>query len=883
MYASPRRRLLLTVLVLVGGMLLAMVAAWRLGSDRALDAESAALQRQLGLQALALEQRIDRYRTLPEVLALDPDLRAASRLRTLDAATREFLNLKLERANAVTRSSTLTLLDPRGVALAASNWRQPTSNVGEDYSYRPYVTQALRQGSGHFYGIGMTTGQPGYYLSQAMVEDDGAVIGIIVIKIELAALEQEWLQAPDLILASDAHGVVFLASRDAWRYRLLGPLGEQARREMDQTRQYSDQALLPLQREVIGEAGDGGLLVRTRSPALPGPVVWQHLALPQTGWQLHVLHDAGGVARAGRNAALGAATVWLALSFLVLFVQQRRRLAALRQRSRRELEVVLKQHADELRTAQDGIVQAAQLADTGLARSLKHLPQGVVIIDAELRIAAWNSRYIELFRFPPDLIQVGRPIEDVFRYNARRGLLGPGPVEEAIQRRLEYLRSGKPHMRESEKDDGTVLEIRGNPLPDGGFVTSYADITSYKTTARELRSLADTLEQRIVERTRDLEQARHEAVEANRYKTRFVAAAVHDLLQPLNAARMFLSALRGHLRDVQTREEADSVESALAAQDAILASLLDISRLESGTQQVRVGDFALDPLLDALAREFGILAEARGLALERVPTGAIVRTDEHLLRRILQNLLSNAVRYTPRGRILLGCRRAGNGVRIEILDTGPGIPPNRQREIFEEFRRLDDGGASERGAGLGLAIVERIARLLGHPIGLRSQPGRGSCFAVTVPRGDPTAIRQREPVAPPTVADSLDESPLLGSVVWCVDDDARVSDATRALLERWGCEVAFAGGPQEALATARPGHAPHLLLLDVRLGALHGPDVQARLQEHWQRSVPTILVTAEHDEALRAQAAENGWGFLSKPVRPAALRALMSQMLLRHR
>ncbi|MBD9370059.1 PAS-domain containing protein [Xanthomonas sp. XNM01] len=883
MYISPRRRLLLTVLVLVGGMLLAMAAAWRLGSHRALEAESAALQRQLGLQALALEQRIDRYRTLPEVLALDPELREATRRDTLDEATRRYLNHKLERANAVTRSSTLTLLDPHGVALAASNWREPTSNVGENYSYRPYVTQALSHGSGRFYGIGMTTGQAGYYLSQAMVEDDGSVIGIVVIKIELAALEQEWLQSADVILASDAHGVVFLASRDAWRYRLLAPLSDSARAEMRRTRQYADLALLPLQRQVIGDAGDGGLLVRAQSPSLPGPVVWQHLALPQTGWQLHVLHDAGGIARAGRNAALGAATVWLALAFLVLFVQQRRRLAALRQRSRRELEVVLQQHAEELRTAQDGIVQAAQLADTGLARSLKHLPQGVVIIDADLRIAAWNSRYIELFRFPPDLIQVGRPIEDVFRFNARRGLLGAGPVEEAIQRRLDHLRSGKSHMRESEKDDGTVLEIRGNPLPDGGFVTSYADITSYKTTARELRSLADALEQRIAERTQDLEQARHEAVEANRYKTRFVAAAVHDLLQPLNAARMFLSALRGRLRDAQTREEADSVESALAAQDAILASLLDISRLESGTQQVRVADFPLDPLLEALAREFGILAEARGLVLERVPTRAIVRTDEHLLRRILQNLLSNAVRYTPRGRILLGYRREGGSVRIEVLDTGPGIPPNRQREIFEEFRRLDDGGASERGAGLGLAIVERIARLLGHPIGLRSQPGSGSCFSVTVPRGDAAALRAPEPAATAPAADSAEDSPLLGCVAWCVDDDARVSEATRALLERWGCVVAYAGGPQDALAAAAVGNAPQILLMDVRLGTLHGPDVQARLQECWQRSVPTILVTAEHDEALRAQAADNGWGFLSKPVRPAALRALMSQMLLRHR
>lgn len=249
-------------------------------------------------------------------------------------------------------------------------------------------------------------------------------------------------------------------------------------------------------------------------------------------------------------------------------------------RSRAELEALVQQHARELRSARDSLLEAAQHADTGLSRQLDHLPQGVVVIDADLRIVAWNRRYIELFRFPPNLIRVGRPIEDVFRYNAQRGLLGPGPIEEAIQRRLAHLRRGTPHLHESEKEDGTVLEIRGNPLPDGGFVTSYADITSYKAAARELRTLADTLEKRIAERTADLERARQEAEEANRYKTRFVAAAVHDLLQPLNAARMFLSALRARLDDPEQQELGRHAEAALASQDAILSSLLDISRLE---------------------------------------------------------------------------------------------------------------------------------------------------------------------------------------------------------------------------------------------------------------------------------------------------------------
>lgn len=875
--ARRHRQILIVLLAVLGGAALVMTLAYHWAGRRAQQAETTQLERQLDLHAQALQQRIDRYRTLPQVLAQDPDLRDAL-TSPVDEARRNALNQRLEDANSVTRSSTLTLIDRHGIALAASNWREPTSNVGEDYSFRPYVKQALRDGQGQFYGIGLTTGEPGYFLSQAITGGDGTVVGLVVIKIELDALEQEWLQTPDIVLVSDAHGVVFLASQHAWRYRTLRALTEADRRELAATRQYARQRLIPLQWLDLSSPGDGAHRVQMRDPALAGAVLWQSMALPEEGWQLHLLHDASAITAAGRTAALAAGGVWLALSFLALFMQQRRRIALLQRRSRDELEAVLQQHAQELRTAQDGIVEAARSADAGLSRSLEHLPQGVVIIDADLRLVAWNSRYMDLFRFPPDLIHVGRPIEDVFRHNARRGLLGTGPVEEAIQRRLEHLRSGKPHMRESEKDDGVVLEIRGNPLPDGGFVTSYADITSYKNAARELRSLADALEHRVEERTRALADATQAAENANRYKTRFVASAVHDLLQPLNAARMFVSALRGRLHEDEARRIADHVDNALTAQDAILNSLLDIARLESGALPTRVRDFALAPLLEALAREFGMVAAERGLVLDSVRTRAVVRSDEALLRRILQNFLSNAIRYTPRGRVLLGVRRTGEGVRIEVHDQGPGIPEALQAEIFEEFRRLNDGVANDRGAGLGLAIVERIGRLLGHRIGLRSQLGRGSVFWVELPFGVAGSALSE---SPPVAADVDDGSPLRGRRVWCVDDDPRVCEATRALLQRWECEVGLAAGPADALAAATPGQAPDLLLLDVRLGDTDGPTLYTRLCERWKSVPPVILVTAERDDALRALALQHGWGFLAKPVKPAALRALMTQLHVR--
>lgn len=878
MFAQLRRRPIWTVVILLAGMLLSMLAVGWLTWWQALHSESTQFQRQLSLRAQALTQRVDRYRTLPEVLSLDTELRAALQ-RPLNSHDVDYLNRKLERANGASQSSTLTLINREGIAVAASNWREPRSNVGEDYSYRPYVQDALREGSGRFYGIGTTTGLPGYFLSRAIYDDEGRAVGLIAIKIALQELERQWPRTTDIVVVSDAYGVIFLTSRESWRYRLLRPLTQEAKVQLNATRQYQGEKLDPLHYTERKPLRNGSRLVRVADPELPRRMLLQSTALPNSQWQMHLLHDTSSSANTSWWAALAAGGLWLAGGLLVLFVRQRQRLTRLRLRSRQELETVLQQHAQELRTAQDGIVQAAQRADTGLSRSLEHLPQGVVIIDAELNLVAWNSRYLELFRYPQELVRVGAPIENLLRYNAKRGLLGSAPMEEAIQRRLNHLRSGKPHLHESEKGDGTVLEIRGNPLPDGGFVTSYADITSYKNAARELRSLADALEKRIAERTQDLEVARLEAEQANKYKTRFVNAAVHDLLQPLNAARMFTSLLPSHVHDEAGRHVADSIDAALASQDAILTSMLDIARMESGKVETHVRDFALDSLLHVVHNNFVMLAESEGLKLRTRAGSYVVRSDEALLRRILQNFVSNAIRYTRKGKILVGCRRVGDHVRIEVYDQGPGIPDSLQKEIFEEFRRLDEGHADDRGTGLGLAIVERLGKLLGHEIGLHSTLGKGSVFWVKVPLGNAKAL---QPTVRPSASTRQDDAPLQGGVAWYIDDDPQTCAATRALLERWGCEVPYAGGPHDALAIANAHDVPQLVLLDVHLGNdLYGPDLYNQLCEKWRQTPPVILVTAERDASLRRQAAERGWGFLAKPVRPPALRALMSQTLLR--
>ena len=878
----PIRRPAWTVAILLCGTLLSMLCVGWLAWTHALRSESEVFRRQLEVRAQALTQRVDRYRTLPEVLSLDTELRQALQ-QPLSAEQVDYLNRKLERANGASQSSTLTLINQQGIAVAASNWREPRNNVGENYSYRPYVQQALASGSGSFYGIGTTTGLPGYFLSKAIYGDAGDIVGLIAIKIALQELERQWPHTEDMVVVSDAHGIIFLTSRADWRYRLLRPLTPQAQAELAATRQYQAETLTPLEFRVLQQLSEDSLLVTIHDAELPRRMLLQSVALPGTDWQMHLLHDTSASATTSWWAAASAAGLWLVGGLLVLFVRQRQRIIRLRLRSRQELETVLKQHAQELRTAQDGIVQAAQRADMGLSRSLEHLPQGVVIIDANLNLVAWNSRYLQLFRYPAELMRVGTPIEELLRFNARRGLLGDGPMEDAIQRRLNHLRSGKPHLHESEKGDGTVLEIRGNPLPDGGFVTSYADITSYKNAARELRSLADALEKRIEERTRDLATAKREAEEANRYKTRFVNAAVHDLLQPLNAARMFTSLLPNYVQDEAGRRVVENIDAALASQDAILASMLDIARMESGQLEVHVRDFALDSLLHVVHNNFSMLAESEGLQLRTRACHLVVCSDEALLRRILQNFVSNAIRYTRKGRIVVGCRRTGQHVRIEVHDQGPGIPESLQKEIFEEFRRLDEGHADDRGTGLGLAIVERLGKLLGHEIGLRSTLGKGSVFWVKVPLGQAQTVQPAQPAPCSTVTIAQEgDAPLQGGVAWYIDDDAQTCAATRALLQRWGCQVPYAGGTQGALQLASPTAVPQLVLLDVHLdNGQYGPDFYAQLCAQWGQSPPVILVTAERDALLRRQAAERGWGFLAKPVRPPALRALLSQMLLR--
>jgi signal transduction histidine kinase/CheY-like chemotaxis protein len=499
-----------------------------------------------------------------------------------------------------------------------------------------------------------------------------------------------------------------------------------------------------------------------------------------------------------------------------------------------------------------------------LEGALENMSQGISVVDAQLRLVAWNRRYAELFGFPPGLLQVGRPIADLSRW-ALQQLPPSGDIEHALQRRLAFMRAGTPHLSERVLPDGSIIEIRGNPMPGGGFVATFTDVTEFRSVERGLRRANETLEQRVGERTALLESAKREAEHANDAKSRFLTAIGHDLMQPLHAAHLFTDTLSQQLADPAQRDAVMQIRGALDSTTDLLTGLFDMSRLEAGGLVPQLREFPLADVLEPLASEFRAMAAERGLAFACVPTAAWVRSDPQLLRRVLQNFLANAVRYTSHGGILLGVRRAGDWLRIEVHDTGPGIAVEMQAAMFEEFRRGDD--AAGQGLGLGLAIADRIAQLLEAPLTLRSRVGRGTAFALSVPRG--TA---RAPVA------SCARTGLSGTRVLIVDNEPVALQSLRGLLEGWGCEVAAMAGGAEAEAGTAANDAA-LWLFDYHLDdGDTGAALHARLASRFGPR-PTLVLSADGSDAVRRAVQEAGLPLLAKPLKPLALKSVLDRML----
>jgi signal transduction histidine kinase/CheY-like chemotaxis protein len=454
---------------------------------------------------------------------------------------------------------------------------------------------------------------------------------------------------------------------------------------------------------------------------------------------------------------------------------------------------------------------------------------------------------------------------------------GDDHTEEFVSAQIErYVSGNEPFLERFA--EGMVIEVRANRMPDGGVVTTFTDITASVEAAEALERSNETLERRVRERTEELTRlnaalarAKGEADAANISKTKFLAAASHDILQPLNAARLYVTSLieRGGRED---RRLVDNIDASLEAVEEIFGALLDMSRLDTGALRPEFASFRVDELMRQIELEFAPLAATKGLDLTFVPCSLVVRSDRRLLRRLLQNLVSNAIKYTPTGRVLIGCRRRDNDVRIDVYDTGVGIPQSKWRDIFVEFHRLDQGARIARGLGLGLSIVERVARVLGSRIELESESGHGSHFAITVPRSSdaPMELPARESAR-------VDSSQLAGITALCIDNEPSVLDGMETLLRGWGCDVIKAASLALALtAISESSAVPSGLLVDYHLDHGNGIEAIIALRRRFG-DLPAILITADRSPDVRELARSEGVQILHKPLKPAALRALLAQ------
>jgi len=519
--------------------------------------------------------------------------------------------------------------------------------------------------------------------------------------------------------------------------------------------------------------------------------------------------------------------------------------------------------ADVTRLLDEG-AQSLRFSRQLLAATFENVDAGISVVDAGMNLVAWNSRYLDLFGYPPGLVRVGAPVADLIRHNALAGDFGPGPVEAQVEKRLGHMRRGLPHAFERRRRDGRVIRTAGGPMPGGGYVMSFTDVTAEARVRDELERTLAELETRVAERTRELSEANRRLAGATQDKTRFLAAASHDLIQPLHAARLFAGALA---RDPGlTRPDLVArLDASIVAGENLLRALLDISKLDAGGVQPDCRPVALEPFLRDLAETIRPLAAEKGLALRLGPLAGAVRTDPVLLRSVVQNFLTNAVRYTETGGLLLGVRKRDGHWRIDVIDTGVGIAPARQEEVFGEFTRV--GEVEAEGQGLGLAIAQRIARLIDGRIELASVPGKGSRFSILLP-GVAALAETVVPIAAPP-------GPVRALSVLVVDNEPAILAATLALLAGMGHRGQGAAGLAEAVPLA--GGAD-LVLADYRLD--RGEDGLALIAAlRAQRpGIVAVLVTAEQDAALAAKAAAAGVEVVAKPLAPATLEALLARL-----
>jgi signal transduction histidine kinase/CheY-like chemotaxis protein len=515
-----------------------------------------------------------------------------------------------------------------------------------------------------------------------------------------------------------------------------------------------------------------------------------------------------------------------------------------------------------------------------LRQAIDHIPQGIAVFDAALHLVTSNARYNTLLELPEALVKPGTPLFDIALFLGDRGDFGEGDAARLAIERINLLTSLPVTITQRLGNGGQTLEFHSSRLPDGGLVISFADVTARVNAERELERMNQSLEERVKERTAaltqvnaELESARAKADAANHDKTRFLAAASHDLLQPLNAARLYTSTLIERAKSTGLADLANSIEASLTAVEDIMSALLDISRIDSGALKPAPAPVAARDLLKKIEVEFGPMARERNISLRIVATDSTVLVDRTLVGRIVQNLVSNAIKYTmPGGKVLVGLRRRGSRMRLDVIDTGIGFNKDQHRLLFAEFSRLERGARMAQGLGLGLSIVQRLVAALGLTLELDSTEGRGSRFSLFLPAT--RTIRAAPEVGPAPAEISFGT---LGLKVLCVDNERAILEAMEGLLSHWGCDVRTALSLKQIdRERLLEGWYPDLVLMDYHLDQTSGLDAIEWLRHNLGGHLPAALVTADRSPAVRALAEERGIAVVTKPVKPAALRAAIS-------
>ena len=532
------------------------------------------------------------------------------------------------------------------------------------------------------------------------------------------------------------------------------------------------------------------------------------------------------------------------------------------------------EYLEEVTTFVDETSSVLQFNRNLLQTTLENITHGISVVDRDLNLVIWNDQYLTLFDYPENLIYVGKPLSEVLRFNAQRGDFGDKDHDLEVNKRIKYLEKATSYSTVRQRANGTTIKSTGEPMPGGGFVTTYEDISENVHASKMLRDANEQLESRVKERTKELEVLTKELERSTRDKTHLLAAASHDLLQPINAARLFTHSISERTEEPKAvMQLAENIDKSLTTANELLRALLDVSRLDSGGIQPELSDFSLDAFIRSLVDEMQPSAGDKNVILHYTAPDVMVCSDKKLLLPVLQNLVANGLRYSDSGGVVLVQAKLFEEpglVEISVEDKGVGIEAEHLDQIFNEFYQIKAEGREEKhGLGLGLSIVKRISRLLDLGIKVESEVGRGSCFSIYIPFTDKQVVT---PELVPSSIGNLTES-LNGAQILCLDNDESVLEAMSTLLEGWGAIVTSVATYNRAVDALSEVDFD-IVLADYRLDY-----AETGLDFLKVADIKGALITAEQDKSLRSTAIDAGYQYLAKPIEPAALKAVLLFLL----